>query len=231
MRRWVGAASILAVLAFPPPAAAQPPAPKAQAPTEAANEQPDNADCPPHAYCEVVELEPGEATTPAPVPDDEEAEGPPMEEGDTRVEPRPSFESEQPDWSAGPHDGRSNSDDGVATAGLIIFAIGYVPAFVVGIVAAAAEEDDVDDEHDLEALVPLLLPVAGPPITGALVDASEGTWTVLLVDTAIQALGLIILGVGLAAEDDGHSAAGPIVLPYVAGDGKRSLSLGVQGRF
>lgn len=126
----------------------------------------------------------------------------------------------------------------LTTTGLVVFTVGYLPALIVGSVAAALAELEEDDDGRTSApsssgraqpeeFMPLLVPVAGPLITGALIDPTEAQWALLIASTVTQAAGLTLALIGFATEDDSPSQAGLQLSPIFVGD----AGLGLAGRF
>ncbi|MCA9622280.1 MAG: hypothetical protein KC731_24820 [Myxococcales bacterium] len=90
----------------------------------------------------------------------------------------------------------------VMTTGAVIFVSGYAVPFGVGALAGAL----ADSDDTWAPLVPLLVPVGGPLITGALYDTPAPTWALLGADAGIQAVGLITLAVGAMMDEPDHRA-------------------------
>lgn len=167
----------------------------------------DEPACPPGAFCEEVE-NPAPAEDEAP-PDEIAEEAVPQEvdldeapSPEPRDEPATSapLDSELDDWEAG---GEPTSDapsygDPVVRAGIGIFGASYMVPFVTGLVAALI----VEDAPEAAPLIPLMLPVAGPLITGAIYEASPGVWGMLGATSGVQALGLLIIAVGATMDAD-----------------------------
>lgn len=173
--------------------------------------------CPPQAYCEQVDLGP---------PDD----------GDDELLPPPGCSGQHSANRDGPRKASCASEaaDGapaegpLTTAGATIFGLGYGPALILGLIGAAL--DEVGSAAGGE-LMPFMLPVLGPPIAGAIWEPSKEVWTVLLVDSAIQALGITLMAVGLSMDDKKAAATGPVIRPHVATDGRHNMMLGLAGAF
>lgn len=159
---------------------------------------------------------------------------PPGEEADPSLAPEaaapvPSEPSEPSE--AGPM-------DPLLISGLTIFLVSYVPALVTGLVAGAiaGEDDDGELNEDSGAIdyVPLILPVAGPAITGALVPANDAGWALLGTTSGLQALGIVLLAIGATRDDPSSDPSLAVVdslWPVLLGDGRSSLGLGATGRF
>lgn len=169
------------------------------------------ADCPPGAFCEELASSAEPEVEEAP---EEEVEAPlpsPEAVSDERSA-SPCLDSELADWNAGPPPADAPSyGDPVMHAGIGIFGASYTVPFLTGLVAALIAEDN----PDAAPLIPLMLPVAGPLITGAIYEASPGVWGLLGATSGVQALGLLILAVGASMDSDAMATS--VVRPTADG--------------
>jgi len=129
-----------------------------------------------------------------------------------------------------PHAGGSTPTALMASGGAI-FLLGYIPCVIAGALAEAEVEDaDEDYEGDAESYLPMFLPIAGPPITGALVDASDAGWGALLALAGAQVVGLTMFIVGVAIDPDEPSPS-VALYPLIPTDGRLGAGLSMSATF
>ena len=169
--------------------------------------------CPDGAYCETI---------PAAEPEEdyfEDTVEPAAEPTEVEEEASPVLASEDRNWA--PNGGYpaqelppyEKDEHPVQRAGGLIFAASYVLPFFVGLGGALI----VEEVPEALGVIPLMLPVAGPPLTAAIYDGSEAVWGLMGVTAGVQAVGLIILAIGAGMDASEPDSAAKTIEPTGSG--------------
>jgi hypothetical protein len=170
--------------------------------------------CPPGAYCEEVEIdgpEPPEAPEKAEPAEEAEGEGAVSPEDVPSPEPSaspPTNLEVHGNWMPAieppePPEEKPAPMNFATKTGAVMFGATYFPSFIVGLVAAMAYENS----PGIEGLIPLMIPVGGPLITAAIYEVDDVGWATLGGLGGVQAVGLIVLGIGASLDVDTSSQA------------------------